>query len=971
MKKKNQNKRRLLLAIWIVMGFGVASQYNACGNVEFSASSESQKSEFKSSAIILINKDAPYTISDNVQVNLEAPLADEVYVTNDSTCASGGAWEPLVSARAWTLAQKNSKARVYAQFRNTTEQISTPCLSDDILHDDIAPQVVLQQPVIVTNMDTPVISFVAGDQGSGLDKMYCEWPGQPITECNFFTANGQLPEGRYLIKINASDKAGNKSVPEVEDLMVDRTPPVITFLSVPPVASSNTNPSVSFNVVDALSGVKTIECAFDNKANYAPCSSPKSAMQMDGAHKFYVRSMDNAGNMSEAEHAYSIDSSVPSVTITKSPSDFSNSKDGSFEFEGKSGLDVITKFECSLDSGAFVACSSPKSYTGLSEGLHKFEVVGINKVGTRSSPASRSWYVDTIAPAIAFQQKPDALSNVVNANFKYLITDAGSGVDRQECSLDGAAYAACGKDAMSYAGLAEGSHNFRVRAYDKAGNAGLSELVTFEIDLKPPTVQLTVVPPAFSNLANFNFGFVANDNKGIAKVECKLDAGAYVNCDSVSSHMARNLAEGGHRFTVKATDKAGNVSPEVSHDWTVDLTGPAIAYYQLPPASALTTSVISLGFTVADPLSGVKSVACKLNGSTTACKSGELKTFVDLPAGSYSFEVTAEDNAGNVSKDVKSFVLSNPVLKNQVVDVKNSAKVDILVVIDNSGSMASEQANMAARFSNFLDQIKGLDWQIGVITTDTDNDAANKDGRLVELKNMPGQYVLNSGMLQATAQTVFGNTVQIGSGGSGNERGFKATNRAIDRAFDSAAVNGPNRALFRADAGLAVLVVSDAYDDSGVRPEDVMAKVAARWGGNKSFVFHSIVVPESIYTTPNSATLNNADPCRNYREDARYDGREYHRLSTMTGGVKGTVCSENYTAQLADMGKVTASLVNSITLNCQPIDYNKDGNIDSGDIQVVGPNGAPIMGFTVTGTKLSFAAALPVGNNSVTYYCAQ
>jgi hypothetical protein len=963
----------MYLAAWIGLGFVIATQYNACGNVEFSASSSSKLNAAQGAGIILINKDAPYTNNQLVELNLDSNQANEVYVTNDSTCASGGSWETLVATRAWSLLDRNSKIPVFAKFRNITEEFSTGCISDDILHDDIMPDVVLQQPVMITNVQTPIINFVASDQGSGLDKMYCEWPSTNKSECKFATSIGLLNEGRFLVKINASDKAGNVSVPVVQDLIVDRSPPMITFLATPASASANTNPTVSFNVIDVLSGVKTIECAFDNKANYAPCTSPKSANQTDGSHKFFVRAYDLANNMSESEISYEIDSSAPTVTITKYPPDFATVKDATFEFEGKDGFEVITKFECRLDSGAYASCNTPKPYTGLSEGVHKFEVVGIDKVGNRSGAASRSWYVDTIAPVIAFQLKPDAISNNANPAFRYTITESGSGLDSQECSLDAGAYAACARDAMSYMTLAEGSHTFRVRAKDKAGNTGLSELVTFIIDKTPPAIRLTLVPPAFSNQSSFNFGFEATDNRGVARVECRTDAGAYVNCDSLSAHMVRNLTEGGHRFSARAYDTAGNVSPEVAYDWMVDLTGPAIAYYQLPPTSALTTSVISLGFTVADPLSGVKAVTCKLNGTATACKSGEMKTFVDLPAGNYSFVVTAEDNAGNIATDTKTFSLSSPLLKTQTIDVTGNNKVDILVVIDNSGSMQSEQANMAARFSNFIDKIKSLDWQIGIITTDMASNAVKKDGRLVELTGMSGQYILTSAILQNTAQTVFGNTVQMGFNGSGYERGFQATNRAIDRAFDAASVtaSAPNKALFRTDAGLAVVVVSDAYDDSGVRPEDVTAKVAQRWGGNKPFVFHSIVVPESIYTTPNSSSLNSADPCRNYREAAQYDGREYHRLSTMTGGVKGTVCSENYTDQLADMGRVTADLVNSITLNCQPIDFNRDGNIDGGDIQVTGPTGAAITGFTVTGMKLTFATGLPLGANTIKYYCAQ
>ncbi len=968
------HKRQMFLTAWIITGFMVATQYNACGQVEFSQSSASDKLvDAKAAAIVLINRDAPYTNSDLVEVNLDSPQANEVYVTNDSTCGAGGLWEPLINTRSWTLAVKNQNAKVYAKYRNLNEGISTDCVADDILHDDIPPDVVLQMPVIITNIETPIINFIAGDQGSGLDKMFCEWPNMPTVNCSFATSNGKLAEGRYFVKISASDRALNVSQPAIQDLMVDRTPPVIQILSGPPVLGGNGNISFAYNVTDALSGVKSVECAFDNKANYAACVSPSAVMQADGAHKFFIRAYDNAGNMSESQSDYTIDQTAPTVTITKYPPDFSMSKDGTFEFEGKDGNVVLTLFECSLDGSAYTACTTPKTYTNLAEGIHKFEVKGIDAVGNKSAPASRSWYVDTIAPAITFLLTPPPFSNMVNASFKYSITDAGSGVESQQCSLDGAAYAACAIDAMAYAGLLDGSHNFRVRATDKAGNVGNSSVVTFEIDLKPPAVRFTDVPAAFSNLSAFNFKYEATDDRGVARVECKIDAGAYVNCDTLGAHLVQNLVEGGHRFTVRASDRANNMSPEVPYDWIVDLTGPVISYYQLPPAASLSLSVITLGFTVADAISGVKSVECKLDGAVVPCKSGEIKTLVDLQQGMHNFVITATDNAGNVSTDTKSISISDPVLKTQMVDVKGNAKVDILVVIDNSGSMAGEMTNMAARFTNFVDKIKTLDWQLGITTTDVSGNAVKKDGRLVELVGLPGQFILNSAMLQSTAQSVFGSTIQMPTNGSGTELGFQATIRSIDRAFDAATVtdSGPNKLLFRADAALAVLIVSDAYDSSNTRPEDVMAKVAQRWSGNKPFVFHSIVVPQSIYTDPAASTPNPADPCKTYRESVKYDGREYHRLSDMTGGVKGTVCSEDYAAQLADMGKVTAELVNAITLNCQPLDYNKDGQINGGDIQVMDPNGNNITGFTVMGTKLTFAIGLPVGNNTVRYYCAQ
>src|SRR5262245_51904437 len=52
-------------------------------------------------------------------------------------------------------------------------------------------------------------------------------------------------------------------------------------------------------------------------------------------------------------------------------------------------------------------------------------------------------------------------------------------------------------------------------------------------------------------------------------------------------------------------------------------------------------------------------------------------------------------------------------------------KVDILWVVDSSGSMAPKQARLASNFNNFVDQLVNanppIDFHIAVISTDTDD----------------------------------------------------------------------------------------------------------------------------------------------------------------------------------------------------------------------------------------------------------
>ncbi|MBX9768356.1 MAG: hypothetical protein K2X47_13865, partial [Bdellovibrionales bacterium] len=73
------------------------------------------------------------------------------------------------------------------------------------------------------------------------------------------------------------------------------------------------------------------------------------------------------------------------------------------------------------------------------------------------------------------------------------------------------------------------------------------------------------------------------------------------------------------------------------------------------------------------------------------------------------------------------------------------AAVDVLVVVDNSGSMTFEQQNMADRVGSLVDALNAgaggkLSWRIAVTTTDlSDLNGSNRfsGGRLLEFQNQP------------------------------------------------------------------------------------------------------------------------------------------------------------------------------------------------------------------------------------------
>src|SRR5439155_2401493 len=157
----------------------------------------------------------------------------------------------------------------------------------------------------------------------------------------------------------------------------------------------------------------------------------------------------------------------------------------SFSFTSTEGG---SSFLCELDGAAFSACSSPKSYSGLAEGSHTFKVKATDPAGnTDATPASYTWTVDTTAPDTSITANPSNPTNPTGASFSLTATEGGSSF---QCELDGAGFSACSSP-KSYSGLAEGSHTFKVKATDAAGNTDASPAsFTWTVDTTAPDTSI-------------------------------------------------------------------------------------------------------------------------------------------------------------------------------------------------------------------------------------------------------------------------------------------------------------------------------------------------------------------------------------------------------------------------------------------------------------------------------------------------
>jgi hypothetical protein len=110
-----------------------------------------------------------------------------------------------------------------------------------------------------------------------------------------------------------------------------------------------------------------------------------------------VRATDLAGRVTEVTQNVAVDFSTaipPDTTLTDSPPSVSYGNTASFSFTGTPGERGIGGFECRLDGGDFVPCSSPWRLSGLSNGSHTFEARAIDSQGfVDPQPASYTWRV--------------------------------------------------------------------------------------------------------------------------------------------------------------------------------------------------------------------------------------------------------------------------------------------------------------------------------------------------------------------------------------------------------------------------------------------------------------------------------------------------------------------------------------------------------------------------------------------------
>ncbi|GEM_PF-2067663 len=209
-----------------------------------------------------------------------------------------------------------------------------------------------------------------------------------------------------------------------------------------------------------------------------------------------------------------------------------------------------------------------------------------------------------------------------------------------------------------------------------------------------------------------------------------------------------------------------------------------------------------------------------------------VEPFVVVP-GTAQVDTGAPKVLVDPTKDNTNFAINTP-RQCDVFQQLSVRKVDILWVVDSSGSMAPKQARLAASFQGFINQLvtanPPIDFHIAVATTDTDDPATRGALRPWTLGALTADHIacvpqLAGGTLCNTSPMVSGATTSaiqafgqmslVGTTGSAQERGLLATYLALTNPLNLSTSTAEK--FIRSDAALYVIVVSDE-DDSSCNP---------------------------------------------------------------------------------------------------------------------------------------------------------
>jgi uncharacterized repeat protein (TIGR01451 family) len=371
-----------------------------------------------------------------------------------------------------------------------------------------------------------------------------------------------------------------------------------------PVISGTAEPGSTVTVMEGATVLCT--AVTDGSGNWS--CTPTTPLS-DGSHTISATATDEAGNVSDpATRSFTVDTIAPAAPVIVTPAEGAVVSDNTPVISGTAEPgSTVTVME-----GATLLCTAVTDVSGnwscvpttpLSDGLHTISATATDEAGNVSDPATRSFTVDTIAPAAPVIVAP-AEGAVVSDNTPTIsgTAEPGSTVTVMEGAtfLCTAVTDVCGNwSCVPTTPLSDGLHTISATATDEAGNVSDPATRSFTVDTIAPAAPVIIVPAEGAVISDTTPTISGNAESGSTVTVME---GATVLCTAVTNSSgiwscvpSTPLSEGVHTISATATDEAGNVSDPATRSFIIQVTLPDA---DLSVSISAMRSVVNITYTI-------------------------------------------------------------------------------------------------------------------------------------------------------------------------------------------------------------------------------------------------------------------------------------------------------------------------------------------------------------------------------------
>jgi subtilase family serine protease/flagellar hook assembly protein FlgD len=520
-----------------------------------------------------------------------SPLASGTETVADATLVE---WSPLPPDGVYTLRlSARDEVDLTASTKTTVTVDTTPP----------APPTGLEAKVTKTRegFGTVVVTWNPSPEpdlaGYRVERPREEWSADVLRSPAW--DDGERVEGRYAYRILAEDRAGNRSAPATLEVLVDLTPPLISFSA--PAADASVAGAVDVRGTAWSAGdfaeYRLSVGTGDAPTDWRPLrrsSVPVAAGTLgewlaleDGPHVLALEADDANGNAARVTRRVVVDTVPPAPPVLVAVGKEQPPADWLLPtWEPSPSADVIGTLvyrNGRLANAASVVLGDRRGYLvqgtsyedeGLPDGEHCYRVAAMDAAGNESAPSEGICQsLDNHPPAAVIVSPPDG------TRFSYPLRVAAETLDldvasvRFERRTPGAAWMAFGEvssapweatlDPQPVGGeeLATGPHELRAVATDQAGNT----------DPNPAFVTVvygdTTAPPAPTGLVARGDGtdvaltWTPPDAPDVASYRLYRDGERTAEGVVEPTYVDAGLALGTYEYVVTAVDADGNESP--------------------------------------------------------------------------------------------------------------------------------------------------------------------------------------------------------------------------------------------------------------------------------------------------------------------------------------------------------------------------------------------------------------------------